>query len=396
MTAQQTQQAASLSIEPPQAVTANLINPEQEVQREDPVVEEAKPQLDATVDEFMADLLSVTPHSDAFNAKSKAIRDIGAKEIQNSAKASSRLVERPMRVLKKGKEGSEVANGLSDLRSKMEELDPSKQGVLSSLIAKLPGSNRLKRLLREYESADEQIQAIVDHLRNGQVELQKDNAAIDLERQRLYNDMQMLKKYIYLATRLQERLQKAAAETDNPDLATQIKEDLEFNIAQKRQDLLTQLAVSMQGYLAFGLIRKNNDELIKGVDRACTTTIAALRTAVAVSSALYQQELVLNSIGAVNALTDRMIASTGEQLRTNTAATYQQAADSGVKVETLKKAFNDIFATMDSIDTYQAQAIQAMTETANSLQVEVAKAQDYVTRSEREDKAASAADQLKL
>ena len=34
----------------------------------------------------------------------------------------------------------------------------------------------------------------------------------------------------------------------------------------------------MQGYLAMDLIRKSNLELIKGVDRATTTTVSALRT----------------------------------------------------------------------------------------------------------------------
>ena len=35
---------------------------------------------------------------------------------------------------------------------------------------------------------------------------------------------------------------------------------------------MTQMAVSVQGYMALDLVRKNNLELIKGVDRAQTTT----------------------------------------------------------------------------------------------------------------------------
>ena len=49
---------------------------------------------------------------------------------------------------------------------------------------------------------------------------------------------------------------------------------------------MTQMAVAVQGYMALDLIRRNNLELIRGVDRAQTTTIAALRTAVMVSQAL--------------------------------------------------------------------------------------------------------------
>jgi len=46
-------------------------------------------------------------------------------------------------------------------------------------------------------------------------------------------------------------------------------------------------------------VRKNNIELIKGVDRATTTTIAALRTAVIVAQALGNQKLVLDQITAL-------------------------------------------------------------------------------------------------
>ncbi|WP_233225980.1 toxic anion resistance protein, partial [Amycolatopsis sp. CA-126428] len=39
----------------------------------------------------------------------------------------------------------------------------------------------------------------------------------------------------------------------------------------RRQDPLAQLAVSAQGHLALDLVRKNNDELIRGVERAVST-----------------------------------------------------------------------------------------------------------------------------
>ena len=65
-----------------------------------------------------------------------------------------------------------------------------------------------------------------------------------------------------------------------------VREEMLFYARQKVTDLLTQLAVNIQGYLALDMIRKNNLELMKGVDRATTTTVAALRTAVIVAQAL--------------------------------------------------------------------------------------------------------------
>ena len=79
-----------------------------------------------------------------------------------------------------------------------------------------------------------------------------------------------------------------------------------FHVRQKRQDLLTLLAVYIQGYLAIDIIIKNNVELIKGVDRASTTTISGLRIAVIVAQTLGNQKLVLDQIAALNTTTLRV------------------------------------------------------------------------------------------
>src|SRR3546814_3938459 len=72
------------------------------------------------------------------------------------------------------------------------------------------------------------------------------------------------------------------------------------------------MAVTVQGYLALDLVKKNNVELVKGVDRASTTTVSALRTAVTVAQALTNQKLVLEQITALNTTTANIIDSTGE------------------------------------------------------------------------------------
>ena len=148
-----------------------------------------------------------------------------------------------------------------------------------------------------------------------------------------------------------------------------------FYVRQKHQDLLTQLAVSIQGYLAMDIVIKNNVELIKGVDRATTTTVAALRTAVIVAQALANQKLVLDQITALNTTTSNMIESTSKMLADNSATIQQQAASSTVGLPQLQAAFANIYATMDAIDTFKVAALDTMAATIGTLQTEVAKSQ---------------------
>ena len=143
---------------------------------------------------------------------------------------------------------------------------------------------------------------------------------------------------------------------------------------------MTQMTVNVQGYLALDLVRRNNLELIKGVDRAQTTTIAALRTAVLVSQALSRQKLVLDQITALNTVTGDLIESTSEQLKIQGAAINEQAAASTIDVQKLQAAFDNVFATMDALDTFRGQAVDSMAQTVTALEGQIERAKPYLER----------------
>lgn len=121
------------------------------------------------------------------------------------------------------------------------------------------------------------------------------------------------------------------------------------------------------------IVIKNNLELIKGVDRATTTTVSALRTAVIVAQALANQQLVLDQITALNSTTSRMIESTSEMLKENSTRIQAGAAASSVGLPELQKAFANIYATMDAIDTYKVAALDSMAATIGTLETETVK-----------------------
>ena len=173
--------------------------------------------------------------------------------------------------------------------------------------------------------------------------------------------------------------------------AARLQEDGLFYVRQKVQDLLTELAVSAQGYMALDMIRKNNLELIKGVDRATTTTVSALRTAVIVSQALADQKLVLDQITALNTTTSNIIESTSEILKDQSAAVHEQAASATVDVEKLQKAFDNIYTALDQIDTYKVAALDTMQKTVAALSTEIDQAQKHLERMHDASEAGSAA-----
>ena len=142
------------------------------------------------------------------------------------------------------------------------------------------------------------------------------------------------------------------------------------------------MAVTVQGYLALDLVKKNNVELVKGVDRASTTTVAALRTAVTVAQALTNQKLVLDQITTLNTTTANIIDSTGEMLKNQTGEIHRQAAASTIPIETLQRAFQNIYETMDTIDRFKVEALSSMKQTVDTLTGEVEKSRGYIARAE--------------
>jgi uncharacterized protein YaaN involved in tellurite resistance len=212
-----------------------------------------------------------------------------------------------------------------------------------------------------------------------------------MEKQNLWTVMGRLNQYVYIAERLDAKLaaQIAELEITDPDKARALSQDVLFYVRQKHQDLLTQLAVSIQSYLAIDIIIKNNIELIKGVDRASTTTISALRTAVIVAQALGNQKLVLDQITALNTTTSQMIQRTSEMLKENSAAIQEQAASSTIGLEQLQAAFANIYATMDSIDQFKLKALDTMAATIGTLEVEVVKSRAYLDRVAAQDSRAA-------
>ena len=363
-----------------------------------PVDAEKKTALQEKVEGFVNELIALDAASPDFGKKVDQITNMGRKEITTAAGMSNRFLDRPVRAMD---QESGVGSDLAELRRTVEDLDPGRKGKLTGrkLFGIIPVfGNSLKRYFDSYTSAQGHIQAILARLASGKDELLMENAAIDVERAKLWEAMGKLEQMVHIAKTLDDRLEEEAANLDatDPAKAKAIRETALFYVRQRTQDLLTQMAVSVQGYLALDLVKKNNVELVKGVDRASTTTVGALRTAVTVAQAMTNQRLVLAQVTALNETTAGIIDSTGKLLRDNTAKIHEQAASSTIPMETLQRAFQNIYDTMDAVDTFKVKALASMKQTVDVLSTEVEKSKGYIARAEGQAQASKAVQEPSL
>ncbi|MER5802628.1 toxic anion resistance protein [Streptomyces mirabilis] len=337
--------------------------------------------------EYVGTLAALDARSPEFAGKVGEIAGLGASEMRGAAAQSNRMLERTLRSLpdKGGDAQSHVAGSLVELRRVVEDLDPRDLPASKGrkFLSKLPGGNKLRDHVAKYASSQATLNKIVGSLRGGQDELRRDNAALQTERVRLWETMGKLQEYVVLTQALDTAVEEhiATAEAVDPAQADILRADVLFPVRQKHQDLLTQLAVCAQGYLAMDVVRRNNDELIKGVDRAATTTVSALRISVMLASALENQRKVVDQVNALRGTTEDLIRGNAEMLATESGEIQRIAADPAVGAETLRTAFQQIYRTLDAIDTYKVQATESMAATVESLTSELQHASAYLERS---------------
>src|ERR1700754_2439201 len=337
-----------------------------------PLKTEETTELEKRVTQFVDERPHFDWNSPEFGKKVDQLTSMGRKEIAEAAGASNRFLDRPVKAIDKD---SGIGADLTELRRTVEALDPKGATKTRKILGIIPFGNRVDRYFDKYRSSQTHISQILSSLGNGKDELLMDNAAIDTERANLWKTMHKLEQMVHISKTLDQRLEDKANELDatDPAKAKAIRETALFYTRQRTMDLQTQMAVTVQGYLALDLVKKNNVELVKGVDRASTTTVAALRTAVTVAQALTNQKLVLEQITALNTTTAGMIESTGELLKPQSAEIHKHAASSTIPLETLQRAFQNIYDTMDSIDKFKIEALGSMKQTVSTLSTEIEK-----------------------
>lgn len=330
--------------------------------------EAADPGLNEQAEDVVARILRTDMDSMEEQKKASAAMENMGQELQKEAARRSAMLKQPLtKLMKDSEDGGQVAKSLIDLKLQVEELDPAKlnlnAGFLSRVLGWIPGvGTPLKRYFSRYESADTSLVAIRNSLESGREQLKRDNITLADDQQAMYALSRKIEKTIELARLIDVKLQ---AKLDN-ELTTDdprhkfVSEELLFPLRQRIQDLQQQLIVNQQGYLTTEMIIRNNKELIRGVNRALSTTMNALSVAVTLALALNNQKIVLDKVQAINRTTENLIAGTAERLKTQGAEIQKQASSTQLDLEVLRKAFADVETALTDISSYRQKALPEM------------------------------------
>ena len=300
----------------------------------------------------------------------KSIDEFGLDTMQKSSQKNALLEVSIKNLSKMGDEGGEVAIGLTELQRAMKDLDPSmidftKKGFFGRV------ANPIRTYFDKYQKADNVINDIMESLEKGKITLKNDNTTLEIEELSMRDLTKKLAKEIEMGIMMDEEisdaLNKAKVNNDDPDRISFVSEEILFPLRQRIMDMQQMIVVNQQGIIAIEVIRRNNKELIRGVDRAKNVTISALRTATIVASALYNQKIVLKKIDLLNKTTNDLISGTSKMLKEQGAEIQRQSIESNISVDTLKSAFSDTLEALNAISSYKQEALPRLKETISQF-----------------------------
>lgn len=325
----------------------------------------------------------------------QAVEGLGSDVVRQSAAKNEMLSKRMVEFSREGGESGDVAKGLEQLAITMRDLDPShvdfaKSGPLSKVF------NPVRRYFERYKSADAEIADIVKSLEKGKNTLKSDNVTLELEEDAMRDLTKQLNQQIEMANDLDAYLttaiEKAKAEgTSDPEKIKFVEEEVLFPLRQKTLDFQQLLTVNQQGIVSMNIIRRNNLELARAVDRAESVTVSALRVAATVAGALYNQKIVLQKVDTLNAATNEMISTTSRMLKEQGSDIQVRASEANISADTLKQSFADTLQALEDISTYKQAALPRIKQTIADFQAIAEEGQKHVDRIESRDRQLAAA-----
>lgn len=319
----------------------------------------------------------------------KPLENFGLTTINRSSNKNNLLSARFIDITKGGDDAKDIGNNLMKLNRQVEILNPkdvdfSDKGLLGKIF------NPIKRYFDKYEKAEGVIDDIIKSLDESSRVLQNDNVTLLSEEEALRELSRNLITDIELAKQMDASISAQIEEASFQGIEAEkidfVREEILFPLRQRIMDMQQMIVVNQHGIVSLNVIRRNNKELIRGIERAQNVTVTALRTGIMVAAALYNQKITMDKIKVLNNTTEDIIESTSEILRRQGTEIQKASSETMLSPEVLQDSFNEALAAIEDLSSYKTQALSQMQETINTFSKMAIDGEKIVKKIETGDK----------
>ena len=343
-------------------ITLTLESPAVEEEKEEVKEEEVK----ATVDAVKLD-------DSGLSAEEKKMVEDFSKQIditqtnailQYGAAAQNKVADFSENALNKvkSKETGDVGEILSSLVNELKGFEIKEdEGFFSKMFKKT--SNSVEGLKTKYDSAEKNVNKIVDILEEHQVTLLKDISLLDQLYAKNQTNLKELTMYIlagykaldkYKNSDLPKALEKAT-KTGAPEDA-QAANDLSNSInrfEKKLHDLELTRMVSVQMAPQIRLVQNNDTQMVEKIQSTIVNTIPLWKSQMLIALGINHSKEALKAQNEVTEMTNRMLKENAANLKMATIETAKQAERGIVDIETLTDTNKKLIETLEEVQHIQ-------------------------------------------
>ena len=284
--------------------------------------------------------------------------------LQYGAAAQNKVADFSENALNKvkSKETGDVGEILSSLVNELKGFEIKEdEGFFSKMFKKT--SNSVEGLKTKYDSAEKNVNKIVDILEEHQVTLLKDISLLDQLYAKNQTNLKELTMYIlagykaldkYKNEDLPKALEKAT-KTGAPEDA-QAANDLSNSInrfEKKLHDLELTRMVSVQMAPQIRLVQNNDTQMVEKIQSTIVNTIPLWKSQMLIALGINHSKEALKAQNEVTEMTNRMLKENAANLKMATIETAKQAERGIVDIETLTDTNKKLIETLEEVQHIQ-------------------------------------------
>lgn len=284
--------------------------------------------------------------------------------LQYGAAAQNKVADFSENALNKvkSKETGDVGEILSSLVNELKGFEIKEdEGFFSKMFKKT--SNSVEGLKTKYDSAEKNVNKIVDILEEHQVTLLKDISLLDQLYAKNQTNLKELTMYIlagykaldkYKNSDLPKALEKAT-KTGAPEDA-QAANDLSNSInrfEKKLHDLELTRMVSVQMAPQIRLVQNNDTQMVEKIQSTIVNTIPLWKSQMLIALGINHSKEALKAQNEVTEMTNRMLKENAANLKMATIETAKQAERGIVDIETLTDTNKKLIETLEEVQHIQ-------------------------------------------
>ncbi|WP_424952635.1 toxic anion resistance protein [Deinococcus sp.] len=262
--------------------------------------------------------------------------------MEESRAGSSVLLDRRLSDFSRGP-GADISRELPRLRQRVLDLTPGRGGVLRRVLGAVPFARRGEQEAMRLQSGRSQIRSVVDSLAASHRQLQADGQELEQLGVRLTASVQTLRRELLQNQITSSEVNRELARAELPPARQAVLDQYLLRpLQQEAVDLSTQLQVALQALVAKQDIQETGRQLMEAVNRASTTTVAALETGLVLSGVVSDQARVGRLVVDISETTEKILLDNARMIRQNAVGSAVIASRPLIRVEVLTKAADTI------------------------------------------------------